>query len=149
MIENKLNNTILLFTTISSLLIFNVASKAQIIFPNAVIKIIYFELADSNKNIIPATPIAGENGILAKLIYPEIAKRAGLEGIVHIEFEVDENGVTKNILILKDIGGQCGEEAVKSLALTKFIPAKLNKKNIETKYRIAFKFQMVPINQNK
>ena len=55
------------------------ASNAQIIFPNAVIKIINFELVDSNKNIIPATPIAGENGILVKLIYPEIAKELALK----------------------------------------------------------------------
>ncbi len=51
---------------------------------------------------------------LAKeLRYPEIAKENGVKGTVVIQFVVSEKGEITNPFILKDIGGGCGEEALR------------------------------------
>lgn len=51
---------------------------------------------------------------LAKeLRYPEIAKENGVKGTVVIQFVVNEKGEITNPFILKDIGGGCGEEALR------------------------------------
>lgn len=51
---------------------------------------------------------------LAKeLRYPEVAKENGVKGTVVIQFVVNEKGEITNPFILKDIGGGCGEEALR------------------------------------
>jgi len=45
--------------------------------------------------------------------YPESAKTAGLEGTVYVSFVVNKNGRISNGVILKDIGGNCGKEAIR------------------------------------
>lgn len=52
--------------------------------------------------------------------YPKAAQKAGTEGTVVIQFIVDKNGVISDEIIARDIGGNCGEEAlrvVKSMAV--------------------------------
>lgn len=114
-------------------------------FPEAKIEVKSFEILDSNDNIIPAIIIGGERAIVEKINYPEIAKRADIEGIVYLEFEIDENGFANNITITKDIGGLCGEETINAITKTKFIPAKLNNIPIDTRYRVAIQFRISPI----
>ncbi|WP_421797467.1 energy transducer TonB [Haliscomenobacter sp.] len=51
---------------------------------------------------------------LAKeLRYPDIAKENGVKGTVVIQFVINEKGEITNPFILKDIGGGCGEEALR------------------------------------
>lgn len=45
--------------------------------------------------------------------YPDIAKENGIEGTVVIRFIVNEKGEISNPIIVKDIGGGCGEEALR------------------------------------
>lgn len=45
--------------------------------------------------------------------YPESAKTKGIEGIVYISFVVDENGHVLESDIKRNIGGGCGEEALR------------------------------------
>ena len=45
--------------------------------------------------------------------YPEAAKSSGLEGTVYVSFVVNKNGRISNGVILKDIGGNCGKEAIR------------------------------------
>ena len=149
MIECKLNYPIKFITTLSFILIFNSGNSAQIFFPNAVIKVKYFEMLDTNKNIISASPVGGENAITMEMIYPELAKRAEIEGTVLIEFEIDNEGTSKNIRLLKDIGGGCGEQVINAISKTKFYPGKLFNKNIESRYRIAVQFEIIPISKEE
>ena len=53
------------------------------------------------------------NYIANTMTYPAIAKEKGLEGITYISFVVDTKGATTQAKILRDIGGGCGEEAIK------------------------------------
>ena len=47
------------------------------------------------------------------LKYPRVAQENGIEGVVVIRFVVDTDGKIVNPTILRDIGGGCGEEALR------------------------------------
>lgn len=53
--------------------------------------------------------------IASSLTYPETAKGTGLEGTVYVSFVVDQDGKVVQPKVLRDIGGGCGEEAIRVL----------------------------------
>jgi len=69
-------------------------------------------------------PIGGIKGIQEKILYPGIAKRAGVEGKVYILAFVDENGNVTKAQVLKGIGAGCDEAARDAVLATKFKPGK-------------------------
>lgn len=69
-------------------------------------------------------PIGGIKGIQERITYPEIAKRAGVEGKVYILAFVDEAGNVTKAQVLKGIGAGCDEAARDAVLATKFKPGK-------------------------
>lgn len=53
--------------------------------------------------------------------YPKEAKKKKIEGVVLLEFTVDETGKSSNIRITHDIGYGCGEEAVRILKMIEWM----------------------------
>jgi protein TonB len=51
--------------------------------------------------------------ISKQIQYPEIAKRAGVEGKVYIQFVVRTDGKVSDVTVVKGIGAGCDEEAMK------------------------------------
>ncbi len=49
----------------------------------------------------------------SNLIYPEEAKRNEIEGVVYVSFIIDETGNLIQPKVIRDIGGGCGEEALR------------------------------------
>lgn len=47
--------------------------------------------------------------------YPEAARQANIQGVVATSFIVEKDGRMTDVKVLKDIGGGCGEEAVRVL----------------------------------
>ena len=47
------------------------------------------------------------------IVYPEIAKEAGIQGIVYVSFVVNENGKVEAAKVLKGIGLGCDEEVLR------------------------------------
>lgn len=47
------------------------------------------------------------------LIYPEKARRMGLEGRVFVQFIVEKDGSLTNVTVLKGLNGGCNEEAIR------------------------------------
>jgi len=118
-------------------------------FPKFEISVTKFELIDPNNHIILAKPVGEEKAITMKIVYPELAKRAEIEGNVFVEFKVDENENTSELKIIKDIGGGCGDQVINAISKTKFYPGRLLDKNIESRYRIAIQFKIIPINEEE
>lgn len=56
--------------------------------------------------------------IQINLVYPLEARRKALQGKVYVSFIVDTLGKISNKKILKDIGGGCGNEALKAIEQT-------------------------------
>ncbi len=86
-------------------------------------------------------PIGGIRAIQEKIVYPEIAKRAGVEGKVYILAFVDELGNVTKANILKGIGAGCDEAALNAVLKTKFKPGKQRGKpvNVQVSIPVIFK----------
>ena len=59
----------------------------------------------------------GEDSLYAyiarNIVYPEAAKKEKIEGRVFVTFVIEKDGRVSNAKILRDIGGGCGEEAIR------------------------------------
>jgi len=82
----------------------------------------------------PPSPIGGMTAIQKNIHYPEIAKRAGIEGTVLIVTEIDEEGNVINTSVREGIGAGCDEAAIDAIKSVKFKPA--IRDSIPVKYRI-------------
>ena len=87
-------------------------------------------------------PIGGIAAIQAKIIYPEIAKRAGVEGRVYINAFVDESGNVTKAVVLKGIGAGCDEAALKAVKETKFKPGKQRGKPVKVQVSVPVIFRL-------
>lgn len=87
-------------------------------------------------------PIGGIEAIQSKIIYPEIAKRAGIEGKVYVKAYVDENGKVTKVEVVKGIGAGCDEAAVKAVKETKFKPGKQRGKAVRVQVMIPVVFKL-------
>lgn len=85
-------------------------------------------------------PIGGKRAIQQILHFPELAKRARIEGDLVADFCVDKFGNTSEIKIMKSLGGGIEEVVIDALKETKFAPAKRNKENVSCKIRIRIHF---------
>jgi protein TonB len=87
-------------------------------------------------------PIGGIAAIQEKIVYPEIAKRAGVEGKVYIKAYVDENGNITKAEVLKGIGAGCDEAALDAVKKTKFKPGKQRGKPVKVQVSIPVVFKL-------
>ena len=87
-------------------------------------------------------PIGGIAAIQSKIVYPEIAKRAGVEGTVYIKAYVDKNGKVTKAVVLRGIGAGCDKAAVKAVEETKFIPGKQRGKPVNVMVSIPVVFRL-------
>lgn len=97
----------------------------------------YFEVVEEMPE-----PIGGIEAIQKKIVYPEIAKRAGVEGRVYILAYVDENGNVTKTEVLKGIGAGCDEAAEKAVRETKFKPGKQRGKPVRVKVAVPIIFKL-------
>ena len=87
-------------------------------------------------------PIGGMFAIQEKIQYPEIAKRAGIQGKVIIQAFIDENGNVVHTKILNGIGGGCDEMAINAVKKTKFNPGMQNGKTVKVQVTIPIVFKL-------
>lgn len=87
-------------------------------------------------------PVGGIAAIQAAVAYPEIAKRAGVEGTVYVEAFVDETGNVTRTAIVKGIGAGCDEAAQAAVMKTKFKPGKQRGKPVKVKMSIPIRFRL-------
>ena len=87
-------------------------------------------------------PIGGIEAIQSKIVYPEIAKRAGVEGRVYVLAFVDKEGNVTKAKILKGIGAGCDEAALKAVEETKFKPGKQRGKPVNVQVSVPVFFRL-------
>ncbi len=72
----------------------------------------------------PPQPIGGFAAIQRSLKFPEIARKAGVEGRVMVHVQIDEKGNVVNTKILVSLGNNgCDEAAVEAIKSVKWKPA--------------------------
>jgi protein TonB len=87
-------------------------------------------------------PIGGIQAIQQKIIYPEIAKRAGVQGRVYVKAFVDETGAVQKAEVLKGIGAGCDEAAIDAVMKTRFKPGKQRGKPVRVQVSIPILFKL-------
>ncbi len=83
-------------------------------------------------------------GFLAQNIqYPEIAKRAGVEGQVIVTFTVSKTGQISAPRVARGIGGGCDEEALRVLMMMpRWNPGKQNGQPVNVQVTVPIRFQL-------
>jgi periplasmic protein TonB len=67
-------------------------------------------------------PVGGIQAIQSRIKYPELARKAGIEGKVYVMASVDEKGDVVHVDLVRGAGGGLDEEALKAVMNTKFKP---------------------------
>ena len=67
-------------------------------------------------------PVGGAASIQERITYPDMAKRAGVEGRVVVQFVVDTDGTPRDLQVVRGIGGGADEEALRVIQETTFTP---------------------------
>ena len=87
-------------------------------------------------------PIGGISRIQEKIVYPELAKRAGIEGKVLVLAFVDESGNVTKAEVIKGIGLGCDEAAINAILQTKFKPGQQRGKPVKVQITIPVTFKL-------
>jgi periplasmic protein TonB len=86
--------------------------------------------------------IGGLEGLQRSIRYPEIARKAGIEGRVFVQFVVDEKGNVINPVVTRGIGGGCDEAALEAVRKAKFKPGKQRGKPVKVQYSLPVTFRL-------
>ena len=86
--------------------------------------------------------IGGLVSIQKIIMYPEIAKRAGIEGNVYILAFINEEGNVVNARVTKGIGAGCDEAALDAVKAVKFTPGKQLGKPVKVQITIPIVFKL-------
>lgn len=98
---------------------------------------IYFVTAEEM-----AEPIGGIMAIQKNVYYPELMKKAGIQGTVRVEVFIDETGNVVRTAIAKGIHPGLDKAASDAVAKTKFKPAKQRGKTIKARLSIPIRFRL-------
>ena len=86
--------------------------------------------------------IGGLASLQQKIRYPELARRAGIEGRVYVQFVVDENGNVVDPKIIRGIGGGADEEALRVVSQAKFNPGIQRGQPVRVQYSLPISFRL-------
>ncbi len=86
--------------------------------------------------------IGGLGEIQKGIKYPEIARKAGVEGRVIIQFVVDESGNVSEPAVVRGIGAGCDEEALRVVRQAKFKPGMQRGKAVKVKMSLPITFKL-------
>lgn len=87
-------------------------------------------------------PIGGIGAIQSKIVYPEIAKRAGVQGRVFVKAYVDERGSVTKVELIRGIGAGCDEAAMDAVKSVMFKPGKQRGKAVKVQVTVPVLFRL-------
>ena len=77
-----------------------------------------------------------------KVKYPEMARRAGIEGRVTVQFIVNESGQVENPRVIRGIGGGCDEAALEAVKQASFTPGMQRGRPVRVQYSLPIVFRL-------
>ena len=86
--------------------------------------------------------IGGLAQLQSQIRYPEMARRAGIEGRVYVQFIVNERGDVVNPVVIRGIGGGADEEALKAVSAAKFKPGVQRGQAVNVLYSLPIVFRL-------
>lgn len=90
----------------------------------------------------PPQLIGGLAALQQKIQYPEMARKAGIEGRVFVQFVVNHKGDVENPVITRGIGGGCDQEALRVIKEAKFKPGMQRGRTVKVRYSMPIVFRL-------
>jgi protein TonB len=76
--------------------------------------------------------------------YPTMAREAGIQGRVFVEFVVEKDGTVTNVRVVRGIGGGCDEEAVRVVeSMPRWIPGKQRNVPVRVRFNMPIRFVLL------
>ena len=94
-------------------------------------------------------PKAGMSALAKNIVYPESARKEGIEGKVFIVATVDADGKVINTEIKKSVNSELDAAAVKAVEMTAFTPAEKNGKKVKATVTIPIQFKLDNCKEDK
>jgi TonB family protein len=86
--------------------------------------------------------IGGLEGLMQEIRYPEMARKAGIEGRVYVQFVVNEQGDVENAQVIRGIGGGADEEALRVVRQAKFEPGIQRGRPVRVQFSLPILFKL-------
>jgi periplasmic protein TonB len=86
--------------------------------------------------------IGGLGELQRQIRYPEMARRAGIEGRVYIQFIVNERGEVEDPRVIRGIGGGADEEALRVVSQARFTPGMQRGRPVRVQYSLPIFFRL-------
>lgn len=77
-----------------------------------------------------------------KITYPDMARKAGIEGRVIVQFIVNEDGQVEDPRVVRGIGGGCDEEALRVVKEAQFTPGRQRGNPVRVQYSLPITFRL-------
>lgn len=91
----------------------------------------------------PPEIIGGLEALRKNIVYPEIAKEAGIEGTVIVQAFINKHGTVEEVVIVKGVPKTGSDEAaIAAVKKTRFKPAKQRDMNVGVWYSIPIVFKL-------
>ncbi|MBN1779530.1 energy transducer TonB [bacterium] len=91
----------------------------------------------------PPEPVGGFLAIQKKLIYPEIARKAGVEGRVTVQAQIDVDGSVVRTKVVQSLGPNgCDEAAENAIRAVKWKPAKQRDRPVKVWIAVPVDFKL-------
>jgi len=84
----------------------------------------------------------GLAALQSKIKYPDMARKAGIEGRVYVQFIVDKQGNVVNPHVIRGIGGGCDKEALRVIKKAKFTPGMQRGRPVKVKMSLPIVFKL-------
>ncbi len=97
-----------------------------------------FEVAEVQPELI-----GGLAGLQSRVVYPELAIRAGVEGQVVVQFVVDERGHVIDPVVLRTPNPLLTEAALKAVTESRFTPGQQRGRPVRVRYAVPVTFTLV------
>ncbi len=86
--------------------------------------------------------VGGIKSLAKKIVYPDEAKKSGVEGRVFIKAYIDEKGNVVKSEVLKGIGHGCDKSALNAVSKLHFVPAENHGKKVKAQVVIPVMFRL-------
>jgi len=84
----------------------------------------------------------GLKALQKKIRYPLQAKSLGVQGVVYVQFIVNEEGKVEKPMVIRKLGAGCDEEALRVLKKVKFTPGYDKGKAVKVRFTLPVRFML-------
>lgn len=86
--------------------------------------------------------IGGMAELHRQIVYPEIARRAGIQGRVVVQFIIDEQGYVRDPFVVRSAGGGLDEAALEAVQRIRFTPGMQRGRPVRVQYTLPVQFRL-------